>query len=145
MIRIERWADDMITRREEEEAQIRRMSNSAWNRRRNGDHRRFLKKDVRFRGILSTIWRLQDGPERREAIRKFREDQYAAEYADPMLQVKVDTLGIRDVVLREYEVLEDEERRETGREFQVIHPHAPHGSSGGSGFPLRDHLCVFIE
>jgi uncharacterized protein with von Willebrand factor type A (vWA) domain len=74
------------------------------------DHGRFLKKDPRFRGIVRTIQRLQDGP---------------------------DTLGRRSVALMEYEASEDEERRESGREFQVTHPHAPLGSRRGSGFPFR--------
>jgi hypothetical protein len=76
-------------------------------------------------------------PERREAIRRFWEDQYAVEYADPMVQANGGTLGIRAAALREYEALEDEERRETGREFHAIHPHTPLGKGGSSGFPFR--------
>jgi hypothetical protein len=34
------------------------------------DHRHFLKQDGRFHGIVRTIRRLQDGPERREAMSK---------------------------------------------------------------------------
>jgi hypothetical protein len=37
-----------------------------------------------------------------------------------------------------YMALEDEERREAGREFQLIHPRAPHGSIGVTVFPLRE-------
>jgi hypothetical protein len=55
-----------------------------------------------------------------------------------MVQANGATLSIRAAAFREYEALEDEERRETGREFQVIHPHAPVGSGGGSWFPFRD-------
>jgi hypothetical protein len=47
------------------------------------DHRHSLKQDGRFLGIVHTIRRLQDGQEGREAIRRFWEDQYATEYADP--------------------------------------------------------------
>jgi hypothetical protein len=43
------------------------------------DHQYFLKQDGRFRGIVRIIRRLQDGSERREAIRRFWEDQYATE------------------------------------------------------------------
>jgi hypothetical protein len=50
------------------------------------EHRHFLKQDVRFRGIVRTIRRVQDGPERREAIRRFWEDTYAEVYADPLVQ-----------------------------------------------------------
>jgi hypothetical protein len=55
------------------------------------------------------------------------------------VQARGSTLQIR-AALREYEALEDEERREAGREFQVIHPHVSLGSTGVSGpteFPLR--------
>jgi hypothetical protein len=38
----------------------------------------------------------------------------------------------------EYEALEDEERRETGREFQVIHPRAQLGPGGRPGLSFRD-------
>jgi hypothetical protein len=39
--------------------------------------------------------------------------------------VRGDPLGISPGVHQEKIELEDKERRETGREFQVIHPHAP--------------------
>jgi hypothetical protein len=59
-------------------------------------------------------------------------------FANPLVQARGSTLTIRAAALREYEALEDEARRETGREFQVIHPHAPHASNGMTEFPLRD-------
>jgi hypothetical protein len=77
------------------------------------DHRHFLKQDGRFRGTLRTIRRLQDGPERREAIRRFWEDQFVEEYASQLIQARGITLTLRAAALREYEALEDEERRET--------------------------------
>jgi hypothetical protein len=59
------------------------------------------------------------------------------EYADPRVQATGDTLGIRVAALREYEALEDEDQRETGREFQVIHPHTPLRSGGSFGLFFR--------
>jgi hypothetical protein len=44
---------------------------------------------------------------------------------------------MRVAALRQYEALEDDERRETRREFQVIHQRAPHGSIELTGFRLR--------
>jgi hypothetical protein len=38
------------------------------------------------------------------------------------------------MLLSEYMALEEEERRETGQEYKVIHPHPPHVPKG---FPLR--------
>jgi hypothetical protein len=101
-----------------------------------GDHRHFLNEDCQLHGIVRTIRMLQDGPELMEAIRRFWEDQYVEGYANPLAQARGSTLTLRAAVLREYEALGDEERRETGRELQVIHPHAPSGSSGLTGFPL---------
>jgi hypothetical protein len=46
-------------------------------------------------------------------------------------------LTIQAAALMVYEALEDEELREAGLEYQVIHPHAPHGGSGLTEFPLR--------
>jgi hypothetical protein len=48
--------------------------------------------------------------------------------------VKGNPLTLRAAELAEYMALEDEERRETGMEFQVIHPHVPHLLTE---FPLR--------
>jgi hypothetical protein len=85
---------------------------------------------------VQTIRRSQDDPERREALRNFWNVTYAEIYADPMVQaIKGDPLGIRPGVLQVYMALEDEERRETGREYQVIHPHSPQDSTV---FPLRE-------
>jgi hypothetical protein len=86
------------------------------------DQRRYLKKDGRFRNIVRTVHRLQEGPERREALRKFWEDVYD----DQLVQAQEEQMSLRGHVLAEYVALEDEERRETGREFKVTHPHSPH-------------------
>jgi hypothetical protein len=51
--------------------------------------------------------------------------------------VRGDTFTIRAAALREYEALDDEERREAGRESQVIHLHVRHVGSEWTGFPLR--------
>jgi hypothetical protein len=70
---------------------------------------------------------------------QFWENIYAEACADRMVQeVRGDPFGIRAGVLRGHTDLEDEERRETGREFQVIHPHAPQDSTGPTVFPLRE-------
>jgi hypothetical protein len=66
---------------------------------------------------------MQDGPERREALMNFWEETYAEIYADPMGLARRHPLGIRPGVLQAYIELEDEERGETGREFQVIRRH----------------------
>jgi hypothetical protein len=61
-----------------------------------------------------------------------------------MVQANGDMVGIRAVILREYEALEDEEPREASRAFQVIHPFGPGGSIGT---PFRDHCmrCVGVS
>jgi hypothetical protein len=102
------------------------------------DHRRFLKQDGHFHWIARTVRRLQDGPERREAFRQFWGWLCTAEYEDPLELTRGDELALKTAALREYEALEDEERRETGREFQVIHPRAPLREDGSTGFPLRE-------
>jgi hypothetical protein len=46
--------------------------------------------------------------------------------------------GFGRAALKEYEALEDEERRESGRESQVTHPHTSVGTYQWTGLPLRD-------
>jgi hypothetical protein len=105
------------------------------------EHRQFLKRDGRFREIVQTIQRLQDGPERREALRNF----WNVTYADAMVQaVRGDPLGIMPGVLHVYMALDYEERRETGREFQAIHPHAPQDSTGSRVFPLQEVMSTGV-
>jgi hypothetical protein len=102
------------------------------------DHRRLLKHDVCFRKIVQTLRRLQDGPERREEIRSFWNETYEEVYSDPLVQgVRGDPLRMRAAALQVCTELEDEGRRETGRESQVIRPHAPFRGSKVTQFPLR--------
>jgi hypothetical protein len=44
---------------------------------------------------------------------------------------------ISQAALREYEALEDEERRESGRGLEVVHPFVPLREDGTAGFPFR--------
>jgi hypothetical protein len=78
------------------------------------DHRHFLKQDDRFHGIVKTVRKLPDGPERREAFRRFWAGLYTAEYEYPLAHTRGDQLAVRTAALQEYEALEDEERREAG-------------------------------
>jgi hypothetical protein len=55
-----------------------------------------------------------------------RLETYAEEYADPLVQARGNPLTLRSAALAAYTALEDEERRPTGKECQVIHPHALH-------------------
>jgi hypothetical protein len=95
------------------------------------DRRRYLKQDRRFRNITRTVRRLHEGPERREALRRFWEEVYDD---DPLVQAREDQMSVRGHILAGYIELEDEERRDTGREYKVIHPHSP---DVRKVFPLR--------
>jgi hypothetical protein len=67
--------------------------------------------------------------------RRFWEVTHAETYADPPVQaVRRNPMELRSAALMAYAALEDEERRESGRELQVIHLHTPQVSEG---FPLR--------
>jgi hypothetical protein len=54
-----------------------------------------------------------------------QEDTHAAKYADPSVQARGNPLRLRSAALAAYTALKDEERRESGEEVQVIHPHTP--------------------
>jgi hypothetical protein len=78
------------------------------------DHRRFLERDGRFRGIAQDVRRMPNGPERQEVFRRFWADLYTQEYQDPLAHEGADQLALRTAAFPELEALEDEERRETG-------------------------------
>jgi hypothetical protein len=102
------------------------------------DHRRFLKQDGRFHGIVRTVRRLPDGPERREAFRRFWEGLYATEYEDPLARLGQEALTMRTAALREYEALEAEEQRESGKGLEVVYSLASLREDGTTGFPPRE-------
>jgi hypothetical protein len=101
------------------------------------NHRRFVKQDERFPGIVRAVRVLPDGPERRDAFRQFWAGLDTAEYEDPIARTREDGLALRAAVLREYEALEDEERRESSRGLEVVHPFVALRQDGRTGFPLR--------
>jgi hypothetical protein len=78
------------------------------------DHRRYLERDGRFRGIIEDIRRLPDWSERQRVFRMFWADLYTQEYQDPLAREAEELLRLRMAALQESEALEDEERREMG-------------------------------
>jgi hypothetical protein len=67
---------------------------------------------------------MPDGLERREAFRRIWADLYTAEYEYPLARTRRDELPMRTAAFREYEVFEDEERREAGRKLVEVLPPA---------------------
>jgi hypothetical protein len=80
--------------------------------------------------MAQTVEHLHEGPQRREATRRFPSEVYD----DPLVQAQEDYWALRGHVLAEYISLVDEERRESWQERRVIHPHSPHIHEA---FPLR--------
>jgi hypothetical protein len=64
------------------------------------------------------------------------------EYEDPLARTRGDQLALRAAALREYEPLEDEERREAGRGLQVVHAFVPLREDGTTGFSPREVWCA---
>jgi hypothetical protein len=72
------------------------------------DRRRYLEQDGRFREIVRTVRRFQDGPQRREALRRFWHEVYDGR----MVQAQEDYWPLRRHLLSEDICLADENRKE---------------------------------
>jgi hypothetical protein len=88
---------------------------------------------------------MPDGPERREAFQRFWADLYTAEVEDPLARIRGDVLAMRTAVLREYEALEDEERREAGPKFVEVRPPTLLREDGTTITPQRSGSGAGVE
>jgi hypothetical protein len=84
-------------------------------------NRRYLERDGRFQGIIEDVRRLPDRPERQDVFRRFWANLYTQEYQNLLAGEDAEDLALRTAALRELEVLEDEERRETGG-WELVRP-----------------------